>query len=309
MPCHSPLVAYRTRQFNPETGKQQITFNIASGLPHTRFEIPCGQCIGCRVSHARQWALRCQHEAHAYMHNSFITLTYDDKKLIEMEDKLSRNFTLNKIDFPLFMKRLRKHVSPTLVRFYHCAEYGENNSRPHHHLLLFNYDFITDRYIWSSNPYPMYRSDSLDKLWGFGFCLIGDCIPESILYTTKYVTKRVTGDKQNDYYVGRIPPHSTCSRRPGLGADFYSQYSNDFTNFDRFISEQGLTIKTPRYYDTLTERMDPALFENIKQQRRNYHAGGEHTTENPEHWRHLQAHSYRTYQKIVERQNSNRVCI
>ena len=95
-------------------------------------ELPCGQCIGCRLERSRQWAMRCLHEASLYDSNSFITLTYDDSNL-------PYGGSLNYEDFQKFMKRLRKRIN-SKVRFYMGGEYGsEGTMRPHFHACLFGY--------------------------------------------------------------------------------------------------------------------------------------------------------------------------
>ena len=74
MPCYNPLLAYR------ENGK--IIFN--KPFPFAKgFNLPCGQCIGCKLSYARQWAIRCLHEAQMHESNCFITLTFNDEHLVK----------------------------------------------------------------------------------------------------------------------------------------------------------------------------------------------------------------------------------
>ena len=41
-------------------------------------QIPCGQCIGCRLDYSRQWADRCLMELQYHKSSYFVTLTYDD---------------------------------------------------------------------------------------------------------------------------------------------------------------------------------------------------------------------------------------
>ena len=97
-------------------------------------ELPCGQCIGCRLERSRQWAMRCLHEASLHDFNAFITLTYSDSNL-------PPGGSLHYTDFQLFMKRLRKRAGMP-VRFYCGGEYGESGTvRPHFHACLFGYDF------------------------------------------------------------------------------------------------------------------------------------------------------------------------
>ncbi len=69
---------------------------------YATFQLPCSKCIECRLEYARQWAVRCVHEAKMHPENSFITLTYSDEHLTSEK--------LQYIDFQLFAKRLRKKI-------------------------------------------------------------------------------------------------------------------------------------------------------------------------------------------------------
>ena len=129
MTCYHPLRAFRT----PEG----VVFNeLARHDIVGRIELPCGQCIGCRMRRASDWELRCMHEASLHKENCFITLTYG-------RGNLPPNSSLEHRDFQLFMKRLRKLRGR--CRFYMCGEYGPLNQRPHYHACLFGVDFRSDR--------------------------------------------------------------------------------------------------------------------------------------------------------------------
>ena len=118
MPCYYPLQGWRSKELT-KNGKRAIVFDRKKGYVDQPLEVPCGQCIGCRLDRSRDWALRCIHEAQLHEDNSYITLTYDD-------DNLPANASLDKSDFQKFMKRLRKSLGDKKVRFFHCGEYGEN---------------------------------------------------------------------------------------------------------------------------------------------------------------------------------------
>jgi len=45
--------------------------------------VPCGQCIGCRLSMSRMWAIRIMCEAQMHVDKSYVTLTYDNDHLPE----------------------------------------------------------------------------------------------------------------------------------------------------------------------------------------------------------------------------------
>lgn len=92
MTCFHPIPAYRD-------GDGPIQFHdTGKGRP---IEIPCGQCIGCRLERSRQWAMRCVHEASLHDDNCFVTLTYNDQHI-------PSDAGLRHRDYQLFMKRLRK---------------------------------------------------------------------------------------------------------------------------------------------------------------------------------------------------------
>ena len=112
MPCYHPLLGYRSRSLT-EKGKRAVVFNPRDGYVDQPVQLPCGQCIGCRLERSRVWAVRCVHEASLHSDNCFITLTYDNSHL-------PSDGSLHKDHFQKFMKRLRKSVGK--VRFFHCDE-------------------------------------------------------------------------------------------------------------------------------------------------------------------------------------------
>lgn len=236
-------------------------------IPHPKFgipmRVPCGQCIGCRIEKSRKWAIRCVHEAQLHDEKCFITLTYDD-------EHLPPNRSLRKEDMTLFLKRLRKAIEPQKVRFIQCGEYGDQTDRPHHHMILYGYDFHEDRkYLCKSGDNTLYHSPMLDKLWGHGACQIGDVTFESAAYVAKYTIKRKTGPQAVEEYdeKGRIAPYITMSRRPGIGADWYDEFKGDVYPYDEVVVRDKVTCKPPPYYDKLLRKEDELLYLKIKRER------------------------------------------
>lgn len=269
MPCYFPLKGYRSHIPNA-SGKYGVFFNLPPGSFQAPMQIPCGQCIGCRLERSRQWALRCVHEASLYPHNCFITLTYSD-------EFLPADMSLNKRHFQLFMKKLRKRFGSG-IRFFHCGEYGERFGRPHYHACIFNFDF-PDKKLWkiSNGDLRLYTSESLSELWGFGFCTIGDCTFESAAYVARYVLKKVTGDRADEHYTyidegtgeffNRLPEYTTMSRRPGIGRRWFDKFVSDVFP-DDFIVSRGLKMKPPKYYNRQYEIDDPISWYAISDRRR-----------------------------------------
>ncbi len=272
MPCYHPLTAYRSKNGrDPKTGKWPIVFNINDGYRDMEVKVPCGQCIGCRLEKSRQWAIRCIHEASLYDKNCFITLTFDD-------EHLDPNKSLNKRDFQLFMKRLRKRFGEG-IRFFHCGEYGTLNKRPHHHACLFNFDF-PDKKLWRvNNGVPLYRSAELERLWPYGYSTVGEVTFESAAYVARYVLKKVNGEKAfmhyaivdeetGEYFGQRQPEYTTMSRRPGIGRGWFEKYKGDVYPHDYVVIRKGIKCRPPQYYDRIYDLTDPEEFSIIKARRR-----------------------------------------
>lgn len=258
MPCYHPLKGWKGDHGG-------ITFNERHAVNGQPMQVPCGQCIGCRLERSRQWAIRCVHEASQYEHNCFITLTYDN-------EHLPSDNSLNLVHFQKFMKRLRKRFGSG-IRFYHCGEYGDLYKRPHYHALLFNFDF-PDKVLYSVNngDNPLYTSDILNEIWGKGFCLIGSVTFESAAYVARYVLKKINGDKSDEHYMDaqtgviKAKEYATMSRKPGIGRLWLDQYSDDVYPHGRVVM-RGKILSPPRYYDEQYKKMDPLAYEEMKWER------------------------------------------
>lgn len=261
MTCYKPLTAYRT----PSGG---ITFNEYAGYKDIPLKLPCGRCTGCRLERSRQWAVRCMHEMQMHDQNTFITLTYNDENLPSPP-------SLNVNHYQLFMKRLRKN-SGKKIRFYHCGEYGENLSRPHYHSILFGHEFNDKKYYRTVGENRLYTSETLEKLWGHGFCVIGDACFDTAAYVARYILKKQTGPKSDTHYqyidpiTGKShalkPEYTTMSRRPGIGKTWIDKYSTDVFPAD-FVITNGHPSKPPKFYDDQFSKIHPEGFEDIKLRR------------------------------------------
>ena len=118
--------------------------------------VGCNQCMPCRYNRRRIWTFRILLESMVHSHNSFLTLTYDEKHLPE-------GGTLVPRDAQLFIKRLRNnfwdfHTRCRLpvpkLRYYLVGEYGDNTWRPHYHLALFGASIA--------------HTDIINRSWGLG---------------------------------------------------------------------------------------------------------------------------------------------
>lgn len=278
MPCYHPLTGYRSK-FRNESGKRSIVFNTQDGFIDRPVEVPCGRCIGCRLEYSRQWAVRCMHEAQTHEENCFITLTFDN-------DNLPADHSIRKEHLQKFFKRLRKNTNQKL-RYFACGEYGDKNNRPHYHAVIFGYDF-PDKILHTKTKagHVLFRSETLEKAWPYGFSLIGNVSFESCAYVARYVMKKrkgdddipdpITGKTNKEYYMIADDETGEChhiepefclmSRRPGLGRGWLERYKTD-TNKD-YITVDYNKQKLPKYYDTILEQENEIEFEIRKRKRK-----------------------------------------
>lgn len=261
MPCYHPLRAWQVAE-----GSQPVFRMPRSYLRN--LVLPCGKCIGCRLEYSRQWAIRIMNEAQMFKENVFLTLTYSPEKLLSM--------SLIKSDFQKFMKRLRKHLNGHAVRYYMCGEYGEEHSRPHFHCVLFGYDF-PDKvpYRTTRAGFKLFRSDTLDRIWSHGGCIIGAVSFESAAYVARYVVKKVIDknefheiiDPDSGEIFERVKEFATMSLKPGIGAAWLKKYYTDVYP-DGTMVARGVQCVPPRYYDKLFELSDAIEYQSLKARRR-----------------------------------------
>lgn len=238
MPCYGPLTAYYPKR---DSGDTRLVFDPRKSETGIPIKLPCGKCIGCKLEHSRQWAIRCMHEKRMHSASAFLTLTYDN-------EHLPAGGTLVKRDLQLFMKRLRKQFGNG-VRFFACGEYGEKSLRPHYHVLLLSADFMDRRPVNTRSANPYYTSPLLSKLWTSGSHIIGNVDFESAAYVARYCTKKITGPKAADHYRGREPEFLVMSRRPGIGTGYLEKFKSELYAHDNCIVN-GAESSLPRFYDT-----------------------------------------------------------
>lgn len=271
MTCYYPNTAYvaGTRS----TGSKIIHFGLPKKSDQESFLLPCGQCTGCRLDRSIMWAARCMHEIQMHDDSQFITLTYENEPM---------HGSLNPPDFVKFMKRYRKFLGETKIRFFHGAEYGDQLHRPHHHAIIFGHIFDDLEPFRECEGIITYYSPTLEKLWGHGFCTVGEATFQSAAYVARYCMKKVsTGKNSQDKHYAHyekvcsttgetrqiLPEYATMSRRPGIGSEWYSKFHPDIFPHDTCIVK-GKQVKTPRYYENLYRSTDVSAFEELKERRK-----------------------------------------
>lgn len=232
-------------------------------------QIPCGQCLECRLQRSRQWADRCMLEMQYHAESYFVTLTYDDVHLPKNEiidpetGEIVSVSTLVKKDLSDFVKRVRRYQEydgyDQPIRFYGCGEYGSQTMRPHFHVILFGLHLPKEGfhlYRQNFNGDNLYNHDFLDRCWKYGFSVVGEVTWQSCAYVARYIMKKQLGKDAKDFYKDRgIEPEFTLmSRRPGIARQYYDDHKDELFHED-FVTvsthQGGKRIYPPRYFEKL----------------------------------------------------------
>nr|QJB20850.1 MAG: replication initiator protein [Microvirus sp.] len=241
--CTSP----RSVQFNPD-GSLNWNKNYCN-RELVPFKVPCGKCVECLLERARDWAVRCTHEAQMHAQNAFITLTYSDAHL-PLDGKLNHEH------FQEFMYKLRKKFGEG-IGFFMCGEYGEQTGRPHYHACLFGVDF-DDKVQFGENFLgdKLWTSKTLDALWGRNdsdLCpnKIGEVTPQSAGYVARYVLKKQNPSAPQGY--------QKMSRKHAIGKRYIEKWHRDVFVHARgsIILSDGSKSKIPRYYEKWYKQKHP----------------------------------------------------
>lgn len=246
-------------------------------------EVPCGQCIGCRLEYSRQWANRLMLELEYHNSAYFVTLTYNDDHIPKVYHSAYSetgeidgiSYSLSVDDCQRFMKRLRKHFGEG-IRFFLAGEYGSTTFRPHYHAIIFGLqldDLVP--YKRSDQNFMYYTSESIQKVWSvykkssgdqpgyfdpIGFVVVAPVTWETCAYTARYVTKKLTGAEAGFYERFNLrPPFCIMSRRPGIARQWYEDHPccMDYEYINLKTKDKGLKFRPPKYYEKLYEVEDP----------------------------------------------------
>lgn len=237
--------------------------------------IPCGSCLSCRLSYARDWTIRCMCHAQTVSPNYFITLTYDDNTIpfnVDIDTgELSGKSTLVKSDLQKFFKRLREsYPYDNHISYFSCGEYGSHSLRPHYHTLVFGLK-VDDLKLYKKSPlgYNLYTSEYLSRVWNRGFVIVADVTWESASYVARYVMKKQKYNDPGVYDDYLIEPEfTTMSLKPAIGLDYYNLHKDDIYRFDAIYFPDGKIVKPPKYFDVLFERENPGRMKEIKDLRK-----------------------------------------
>lgn len=243
VPCAHPIPAHRTA-FGGVSIARVRDYQSHSveewGSKAGQLLLPCGTCLGCQISRAREWAIRCSLEASRHDESCWITLTYDDAHVPP---------TLQKTHLSGFLKRFRLGLAPIPIRFFASGEYGEQTFRPHYHAILFGVRDCSPvlEGAWTDEdgvPLGHVQEDALT--------------PAAISYVAGYCAKKLGWAKEKgrdviDYSTGEVvaqyqPPFIQMSRGGRYGKGIASFARDEYWRSWRSTAiYAGLEVPVPRY--------------------------------------------------------------
>ena len=273
--CHHPIPAYLDA-----AGNVCFTNRKESLGRFGLLQLRCGMCFGCKADHAREWSIRCYHEAQRHRDSCFITLTYQ-------EEFLPPHGSLDPRDLQLFFKRLRKALYPVKIRYFACGEYGEKKGRPHYHACVFGWrpDYLDSLLVAiSKKGHRQYGSVVLSKAWGKGRVTWTEFDASCARYTAHYTADKLKGFKKDEpdpetglrpYEImdrdgcvwNLVPEFQRESRKPGLGIRWLEEHWREVFPADSVVMD-GKEYPVPRAYFKWLKENQVEMYKRVAEKRR-----------------------------------------
>ena len=94
---------------------------------------------------------------------------------------------------------------------------------------------------------------------------------ESAAYVARYITKKLTGPRKQEY-GDKLPEQTVCVTQKGLGKEWFNEWKEEIYYTDKVYRStkdgRRVPMAPPKYYDRRYEIENQERFEKIKKQRR-----------------------------------------
>ena len=251
-----------------------LTFGYPQTYAYYRHEKGLSHYIASKKAHFHEWSLEVE-EFQKFMKR--LRFWYYNYQLAEYLHSIGRSDLV--VSSKLLSKThiripkderpfLLKDFKPKTIRCMHCGEYGDKKGRPHHHAILFGFQFPDLKEVYE-NGKLYYVSEILSSLWKFGIHRIGNCSYNSCAYVSRYVTKKINGNNQDDYYNGRKPEYVTYSTKPVLGANYFLKNYKEIVNTQEVtvVADKKYTCRMPKSYDNMLKKINKDMYNDMKEKR------------------------------------------
>ena len=202
--------------------------------------IGCGNCMECCKKRSNGWKVRLMEEMRCIHNAKFVTFTFSDESLIDLEDDLKEDGCwlegydlenqIAKLAMRRFRERWRRKFKKSVKRWFVTELGGNFSERIHFHGLL-----------WTDEP-----DEVIQERWAYGHVHVHEYVNEStITYLTKYMTKK---DFKHKFYK----PLVLCS--PGIGSQYMGRYDVNNNKYkgpdtnEKYRFRSGFKVALPIYY-------------------------------------------------------------
>lgn len=224
MACVEPKIMFWAKGTN-KNGNRYLVEDYRQSDGTGEQLTPCMECIGCRSDQARDWGVRCYHEAQTIERSCFATFTFE---------KEPDTFDLRELQ--LVNKRLRKQGLN--YKYFACGESGDKSGRWHYHQLFFGVDFLGGAEPISGDAY---YSPILTEIWKNGIVHLSPADPARCFYAAGYTAKKLNPQP------GRPAPRSCSSSRPPLGHNWVMRNHESMNRLGHCVVG-GQEVPIPRAY-------------------------------------------------------------
>lgn len=213
--------------------------------------VGCGKCMECKRKKSREWQVRLQEEIKERKDGKFVTLTFSEESLKELEKAVIKKAkkaeiilnkkvkppkgyemdnSIAKIGTRRFLERWRK-ITKKSVRHWLVTEIGQKNTeRIHIHGIIF-----TEK-----------KNEEIEKIWKYGNIFVGKYVNEkTVNYIVKYINKT---DQKHKEYESIVLTSAGIGKRYLKNKDWNRNKYKGKETIETYKTKNGSKTALPIYY-------------------------------------------------------------
>lgn len=198
--------------------------------------VGCGKCMECKRKKATQWKIRLQEDIKLNKNGKFVTYTFSDEKLQELDNLIDKSIQgyerdneITRIAVRRYTERWRKKYKKALRHWLVTEIGGKATERVHIHGI-----------VWSQNE------EDIRKIWQYGEVHIGTFVNnKTVNYIVKYLNKV---DQKHPNYVSKM------FASKGIGKNYLNRSDKDNNKYipnktiETYTTREGTKLNLPIYY-------------------------------------------------------------
>lgn len=254
-----------SRRENPdEVHNLRMKYKLIEGIT-----VPCGKCHYCKLIKSYDRAKQAWCDSRYFKYQYFITITYDDdnlpmQKFCNSDGVIERVPVLNKAEIRHFKEILRDRARKRnyqKIEYMLSGEYGEQNGRPHYHMILLTDDPEIELTLYQAGRtrtgYNLYGSTALDEIWDHkGIIKLSRASTACMAYTARYTMKKAyKGNEKAERMKYLDYQQEFITSTPGIGYKYLSEHLNEILEKPTLQLPTTKGVSLPRYFINKLEKM------------------------------------------------------